>query len=121
MSNLHQHLKKLAERSGMSGLDFSSVAMYEHYYYSSYGHRAYRDEYGREEPDRSINAYAYGEFIFNLTTAMLQEDLVRGDVCRAEFIYDYSLPFLLRDFAKHCDCIPKPWFLATNENVKNDL
>jgi hypothetical protein len=110
--------KKLAERSGMKGLDFSLEAMYEHYYHSTYGQCSYKERYGKEEPDRSTNAYAYGEFVFNLTTAMIQEDLQRGDVCRAEFMYDYALPFLLRDFAKNCDVVPKPWFLATSKNVK---
>jgi hypothetical protein len=112
--------KKLAERSDMYNLDYSINALHEHYYHSTYGQRSYKEKYGKEEPDRKTNAYAYGEFVFNLTTDMIKEDLQRGDMCRAEIMFDYSLPFLLRDFVKNCDVVVGEWFLATKDNI-NDM
>lgn len=88
--------KMLARKSNIDSLDFSLDALYEHYYYGTYGADQYKQKYNKEEPDRRTNGYAYGEFMFDLTLKAIQEDLSDGHVCKIEFIYDYSIPWLLR-------------------------
>lgn len=88
--------KMLTRKTGQTGLNFSPAALYENYYYGTHGKKAYKDLYGREEPDRKSNGYAYGEFLYDLTLAAISEDLKDGYLCKAEFIFDYGIPAKLR-------------------------
>jgi len=71
------HYRRTAKGQGVSGLDFSEAALRELFDWESRGVGGV---------DKGKNGYAYGKWCVDLSVAMWVEDLLKGDVCKAEFL-----------------------------------
>jgi len=71
------HYRRTAKGQGVSGLDFSEAALRELFDWESRGVGSV---------DKGKNGYAYGKWCVDLSVAMWVEDLLKGDVCKAEFL-----------------------------------
>ncbi len=71
------HYRRTAKGQGVAGLDFSEAALRELFDWESRGVGSV---------DKGKNGYAYGKWCVDLSVAMWVEDLLKGDVCKAEFL-----------------------------------
>jgi len=97
--------KMLAQKSGISSLDFSIESLLQQYEYETFGKRFFHSKYGEYHPDSKVNGYTYGKHLYDITLATISEDILAGNFCKVEYLQDYSLPAILRKSIASLPCV----------------
>lgn len=67
-----------AARKQVPGLDFSEYSLRQLHEYESCGSGC--------KPNKSVNGFAYGKWVIDMTVSMWEEDIKAGNTCKAEFL-----------------------------------